>query len=289
MRSYRGQRRTGSGTEQIPFSSPGAWLPQEPPARAEGGAESWRRTCRGLWRRSLGGERAAPRGKAELGCALTDCGMPGWCSAHARHPGRASLACLWLRRVGSDPALAGSLERVLWSVSLRMSLAELPRPGRGHVGGDRPQGSGLRRGSATTPCSAQVPSGRSRAVGRVVASRGPGGRVKWGGGAAWGGILAHAHPRASCTGAPGGPPSPNTLSRGPRDTSLHPTLIVSGARERWHLTGGEVVPPKRPQFQELAILCGANRSQTGTHRVGRTGGSPCVWCCWGEVAVKFHP
>ena len=124
---------------------------------------------------------------------------------------------------------------------------------------------------------------------RAVADRGPGGRVKWGGGAAWGGILARAHPRASCTGAPGGPPSPNTLSRSPRDTSLHPTLIVGGARERWHLTGGEVVPPKRPQFQELAILCGANRPQTGTHRVGRTAGSPCVWCCWGEVAVKFHP
>lgn len=165
MRSCRGRRRTGSGTEQIPFSSPGAWLPQEPPARAEGGAESWRRTCRGLRLRSIGGERAAPRGKAALGCALKDCGMPGWCSAHARHPGRASLR--FSGSAGRGATLPSPCWRVLWSVSLRMDPAELPRPGRGHVGGDRPQGSGLRRGSATTPCSAQVPSGRSRTVGLV--------------------------------------------------------------------------------------------------------------------------
>lgn len=219
--------RTNSFLFSRRLAPAGAPIPPSPrPPGARGGR-------RGAFAEHLSPRGAQhPRGELRSAALLRTVGCPaGWCSARGIPDGP---ACGSLVPQGRERAclavLAGSLQHFSPSGSRRAAA----RPGRGHVGGGRPQGSGLRGGSATTRRRAQGP---------------------WGGGGPWAGRAGEvgrgrcagrnrgARPRASLPGSSRRSAPPSTPSRGPRDAP-HPTLTGSGSRERWHLPGGEGSHPK---------------------------------------------
>lgn len=185
--------------------------------------------------------------------------MFGWCSFHTQHPKRARL------RV-SDPTgwgapsplvwLAGSLVRFSWSGP---GAAASPPAARKEGGARGLIGSGASR-REQGPCNhAPLCSGASSAV----SGREPGRQVKRDEGAAWSGILAHAHPRAY-TAPPGRPSSPNQFSwvpKTPFSTRCGQSLRPEELAPQWR----EVVPyPKSWNWDAQSWL-----EQVGLIAVGK--------------------
>lgn len=168
MRSYRGQRRTGSGTKQNPFPSSLGLGPAVARACAEGGAEL-----------SLGHLSVIPdlqhssgaqlgRRKSALSFFLKDVGVLGWCSFRTQHPRRARLQV-------SDPAgwgaplalvrLAGSLVRFSWSGSGAAASPSAAGKEGGARGLDPPRGLQAGTGAVQSmPHCALAPPWQSRGV-----------------------------------------------------------------------------------------------------------------------------
>lgn len=182
------------------------------------------------------GERAAPRGKAALGFSREGRGRPG--RAGLRVSGAGTAFGAFLFPSGSRRAAPG---RHTWAAG--------GRGGPGGVGSDVP---------------GAVAGGGGRLGGRKGAGALRGAR-------SW---RARTHVLTD-TGPAGGAPSPVSFSLCPRDASLRPSPTVGGAWERWHLPGGEVVPPQGPELQQLAKLCGVSWRRIGTRGVATTRGSPC--------------